>query len=494
MHARIPVQAARAPTATASARPSLARPTNGNARPVLAPSPSSCASSSSSRRGGAAAAPAALPATNAGYRRWAAEVSGGEWIAGMGSKKIEGHERAHPPSTSPPPYLLPSPPPPQADPSVVLAADVGGTNCRFVLSRLSPTALAAAAAGDDGFEAEALLAVTYPTRRHATFGDALAALEREPGFVPPAAAALAVAGPVAGNRCAMTNLAWVIDGNALASAAGVPVAVLNDFEAAGYGVLALDHGSAGGGAPSATADIVPLTDAPPVPRGPKAVLGPGTGLGQAQLLWDADDGAYRVWPSEGAHASWGGRGWKQRALAGAVEAELGYCEVEHVACGAGLERIHAFLASDQAAHRPALAGLGGGTGPDGGGPAPLAAPAITAAALATAAAPPSAPPPTPEDALALEAVDLFLAVLGAEAGAMGLRCLATGGVYLAGGITPRLIDRIAGSGGLVDAFLWPASRFSTLLRTFPLYAVTNDGLGLLGARVVAARALAKKKQ
>ena len=105
-----------------------------------------------------------------------------------------------------------------------------------------------------------------------------------------------------------------------------------------------------------------------------------------------------------------------------------------------------------------------------------------------------APPPTPEDALALEAVDLFLAVLGAEAGAMGLRCLATGGVYLAGGITPRLIDRIAGSGGLVDAFLWPASRFSTLLRTFPLYAVTNDGLGLLGARVVAARALAKTKQ
>jgi glucokinase len=371
----------------------------------------------------------------------------------------------------------------QADPSVVLAADVGGTNCRFVLSRLSPAALAAAAAGDDGFEADTLLAVTYPTKRHATFGDALAALEREPSFVPPAAAALAVAGPVTANRCAMTNLAWVIDGNALSTASGVPVAVLNDFEAAGYGVLALDHGSAAGGAPSATADIVPLTDAPPVPRGPKAVLGPGTGLGQAQLLWDSEDGAYRVWPSEGAHASWGGRGWKQRALSAAVEAQLGYCEVEHVACGVGLERIHAFLSSDQAAHRPGVVGMGSG--------APLAAPAITAAALSAAAA---ADPPSPEDALALEAVDLFLAILGAEAGAMGLRALATGGVYLAGGITPRLIDRIARAGGLVDAFLWPASRFSTLLRTFPLYAVTNDGLGLLGSRVVASRALARKRQ
>jgi glucokinase len=369
---------------------------------------------------------------------------------------------------------------------------VGGTNCRFVLSRLTPSALAAAATVGEGHaeeaasvEAEALVSVTYPTKRHATFGDALAALEREPGFVPPAAAALAVAGPVSSNRCAMTNLAWVIDGGALSASAGVPVTVLNDFEAAGYGVLALDHGSAGGGPPSLTADIVPLTDAPPAPRGPKAVLGPGTGLGQAQLLWDADDGAYRVWPSEGAHASWGGRGWKQRALAAAVEAELGYCEVEHVACGAGLERIHAFLASDQASHRP---------GVDLGGP-PLPAPAITAAALEAmaAAGTPGGPPPSPESALALEAVDLFLAILGAEAGAMALRCLASGGVYLAGGITPRLIDRIAGSGGLVDAFLWPASRFSKLLRTFPLYAVTNDGLGLLGARVVAARALARQR-
>lgn len=363
---------------------------------------------------------------------------------------------------------------------------MGGTNCRFVLSRLTPAALAAAGAGQDDFAAEALLAVTYPTKRHATFGEALAALEREPGFVPPAAAALAVAGPVSANRCAMTNLAWVIDGDALAAAAGVPVAVLNDFEAAGYGVLALDHGSATGGAPSATADIVPLTDAPPVARGPKAVLGPGTGLGQAQLLWDAEDGAYRVWPSEGAHAGWGGRGWKQRALSGAVEAALGYCEVEHVACGVGLERIHAFLASDQAAHRPGL---------DLKGTAGLGAPAITAAALeAAAAASPGGAPPPPDAALALEAVDLFLAILGAEAGAMGLRCLATGGVYLAGGITPRLISRIVEGGGLVDAFLWPASRFSALLRTFPLYAVTNDGLGLLGSRVVAARALAKKKQ
>ena len=352
-----------------------------------------------------------------------------------------------------------------------------------MLSRLSPSALAAAAAGDDSIEAETLLAVTYPTKKHATFGDALAALEREPAFVPPAAAALAVAGPVSANRCAMTNLAWVIDGDALSAAAGVPVAVLNDFEAAGYGVLALDHGSATGGAPSATADIVPLTDAPPVPRGPKVVLGPGTGLGQAQLLWDAEDGAYRVWPSEGAHAGWGGRGWKQRALSAAVEADLGYCEVEHVACGAGLERIHAFLASDQAGHRP---GLDLGVAAAGAG---WTAPAITSAALAAAAS----PAPSPEGALALEAVDLFLAILGAEAGAMGLRALANGGVYLAGGITPRLIERIVSAGGLVDAFLWPASRFSALLRTFPLYAVTNDGLGLLGSRVVAARALAKKK-
>ena len=65
-------------------------------------------------------------------------------------------------------------------------------------------------------------------------------------------------------------------------------------------------------------------------QGPKVVLGPGTGLGEAQLFWDGTAGGYRVWPSEGAHAQFAPRGWRQRALQTFIESQLGYCEVEHV--------------------------------------------------------------------------------------------------------------------------------------------------------------------
>ena len=68
----------------------------------------------------------------------------------------------------------------------------------------------------------------------------------------------------------------------------------------------------------------------PFLQGPKACMGPGTGLGQANLYWSENFGDYRVWPSEGAHASFAPRGWKQRALQTHVERQLGYCEVEHV--------------------------------------------------------------------------------------------------------------------------------------------------------------------
>lgn len=103
---------------------------------------------------------------------------------------------------------------PQSHPDVVLVADVGGTNARFVLTRVGE--------GDDGSNSngEEILQVVYPTNRHATFADALAALEREPSFVAPRAAAFAVAGPVARNRCEMTNLSWTIDGDFLSKKLG----------------------------------------------------------------------------------------------------------------------------------------------------------------------------------------------------------------------------------------------------------------------------------
>eukprot|EP00201_Polytomella_parva_P001363 CAMPEP_0175084510 /NCGR_PEP_ID=MMETSP0052_2-20121109/28099_1 /TAXON_ID=51329 ORGANISM="Polytomella parva, Strain SAG 63-3" /NCGR_SAMPLE_ID=MMETSP0052_2 /ASSEMBLY_ACC=CAM_ASM_000194 /LENGTH=258 /DNA_ID=CAMNT_0016356321 /DNA_START=2224 /DNA_END=3000 /DNA_ORIENTATION=- len=254
----------------------------------------------------------------------------------------------------------------------------------------------------------------------------------------------------------MTNLNWVIDGDALHNLFGFKVALLNDFEAVGYGIPALD-----------ATDLVCLNDAPIHPHAPKVVMGPGTGLGAAQLFWDDQRHHYRVLPGEGAHATFAPRGWKQQALSAFATSRFGHCEIEQVACGSGLELIYEFLLSDEPAHRPEHL-----KNPDR---SPKPAADISAAALSGS------------DPIAEEAVDLFLAIIGQEAGAMALRVLASGGVYIAGGITPRLLPRVRHS--LLEAFLMKKGRgpFRKLLKSTPLFVITNDKIGQLGAAEVAKR-------
>mmetsp|Transcript_10510 Transcript_10510/g.31649 ORF Transcript_10510/g.31649 Transcript_10510/m.31649 type:complete len:433 (+) Transcript_10510:255-1553(+) len=329
--------------------------------------------------------------------------------------------------------------------SVVLAGDIGGTNCRLTLFKV--------AAG--GTKEEIIFSKTYPTMNYSTFEAALDELYAEPVVKaqPPQSAALAVAGPVINNRCKMTNLKWVIDGAELKRKYKILFAVLNDFAAVGYGVSVVPP-----------EDLLVLNDAPVVPEGPKAVMGPGTGLGEATMVWEESFGGYRVWPSEGSHAAFAPRGWKQRALASFAEAELNqHCEVEHVACGSGLERIVRFLQSDTAdLHVKHSQYNSPGE--------------ISKAALSGA------------DPIASLAVDMFLCILGAEAGAMGLRQLATGGVYICGGIAPKLLSRIK-EGGLAKTFLDEKARFAPILKTFPLFVVLNENLGMLGCRQYALKLL-----
>ena len=109
--------------------------------------------------------------------------------------------------------------------------------------------------------------------------------------------------------------------------------MLNDFVAIGYAIPALTE-----------KDLLVVNDRPRDPTGPIAVLGPGTGLGQTQLMWDTGIGGYVAWASEGSHAGFAPRGPEQRALLEFAEEELEMpCEVEHVACGTGLKRIYRFM-------------------------------------------------------------------------------------------------------------------------------------------------------
>ena len=277
----------------------------------------------------------------------------------------------------------------------------------------------------------------------------------------PSSAAIAVAGAVRDNQCKMTNISWVVDGGALSSAHGFKVAVLNDFEAVGYGIPTLGEKSL----VSLNPDADPVQD-----RAPKVVMGPGTGLGAAQLIWQsgssASDGSYRVIPGEGSHATFAPRGWKQAALAAFVTSKFGHCEIEQVACGSGLELIYSFLLTDEVANRPeTLRGASQKTAAE-----------ISSTALSGA------------DPLAIEAVDLFLAIVGQEAGQMALRCLASGGVYIAGGITPRLLKRLEpGGGSLREGFLLRKGRegFHRILKSTPLFVVLDEKVGLRGAAAYA---------
>ncbi|KAL3158173.1 hypothetical protein ABBQ32_011762 [Trebouxia sp. C0010 RCD-2024] len=305
---------------------------------------------------------------------------------------------------------------------VLLTADIGGTNCRFSLWQANTKV---------DVVYDEVFTKTYPTSQYKTFEDVFEALMAEPIYRdnPPASAALAKY--------------------------GLRVAVLNDFEAAGYGITVISE-----------TDYVALNDVPAAPQGPRAVLGPGTGLGEAQLIWDDRFEGYKVYASEGAHSTFAPRGDIQRQLHAFVEQKFGYCEVEHLACGAGLVNIYNFLRKVNPSGRP---------------PSQLQQerdpPSIGMAAMQEG------------DELCLETVDLMLTILGAEAGHMGIRLLASGGVYLTGGITPKFLDRIQETGDLLKAFMQPESRFHSLLMTLPLYAVTHERLGVLGTREYALRLL-----
>jgi glucokinase len=273
--------------------------------------------------------------------------------------------------------------------------------------------------------------------------------------------------------------------------------------------------SAGGGAAAAAARDANAPSADARRRAPKVVMGPGTGLGAAQLFWDSGRRDYVVVPGEGSHATFAPRGWRQGALASWAAPRLGgMVEIEAVACGSGLELIYEFLLSDDETYmRPAdlpqerrvgwflvfFFGLRSFLCS-----ARLARPRKTRRGREKKLTTPHPPPPhqprhqkqtAPEitslaaekqDVVAVEAVDMFLSIVGAEAGHMALRCLAYGGVYLAGGILPRLLNRVA-RGGLRESFLMPSGRerFRQILADVPLYIVTNTKVGLIGSRQVA---------
>lgn len=320
----------------------------------------------------------------------------------------------------------------------ILGADVGATNTRLALA--------------ESREGRPVVVTErgYLNAEFADFGRLIEAFVGDAVATLPAgkridAACLGVAGPVEGRRVKLTNLPWALDADQLArSLGGARVALVNDFHAAASGIDALD-----------ARDLATLQPGEPLAHGPQVVIGAGSGLGVALRVWTG--ARHEVVAGEGGHVGFAPADAEQAALAEWLRARLGRVIVEHVVSGPGLARIHAFLCE----RRGVLA-------------APINDPArIASAALGGG------------DPLAAEALDLFIACYGAVAGDYALAAGARGGVYVAGGIAPKILARLR-AGGFVRAFA-DKGVHAALAAKFPLHVVTNERLGLLGALALASR-------
>jgi glucokinase len=269
-----------------------------------------------------------------------------------------------------------------------------------------------------------------------------------------AAACFSVAGPVAGNSTTLTNLGWKISGNTIAADLRLPeVRLVNDFAAAGMGITRLTAN-----------ELDTLQAGSPVARAARVVIGAGTGLGVSVLTWQ-DDG-YATHASEAGHADFAPVDELQDKLLAHLRRTYGRVSWERVISGPGLMRIFSFL-------QETGAGVPSKQLRDADKTRKDTAELISEFGLAKL------------DPLAVRALDLFVAAYGAFAGNLALTVLAHGGVYIAGGIAPKIAPKLK-EGAFMRAFT-SKGRFSDLLSAMPVHVVLNPLVGLYGALMEAAR-------
>lgn len=332
-----------------------------------------------------------------------------------------------------------------------LVGDLGGT--KTIL------ALVTEAAGPRA----PLVEQRYPSHHYRRLEDMVAVFLQEQAhhlaMAPLQAAALGVAGPITHHRATITNLNWVVERDSLAATLGLPpqrVRLLNDLEAAATAIPQLQ-----------AQDVHLLNAGQAVAGAPMAVIAPGTGLGEGFLTWDG--AAYRAHASEGGHADFAPGDRLQLALLNFLYQEYQHVSVERVCSGIGIPNIYRFLretgqAEEPAGLREALAQASDAT------------PIILQHALDPAAAIP----------ICRQTLEMFLSILGAEAGNLAIKLWARGGVYLAGGIPPRLLPALTGP-HFMQAFT-SKGRFAAAMRQIPVAVVLHPQAGLLGAGYAAIQA------
>ena len=325
----------------------------------------------------------------------------------------------------------------------VLAGDVGGTK----------TALAIIEIGRS--RCRVLRLERYRSAEHGGLDEIVT------GFLsgertPPEAAGFGVAGPVRDGRSKITNLPWRLDERHLERRTRIPrVTIVNDFGANALGLRFL------GPRQAAT-----LARGRPDPQGPIALLGAGTGLGQAVLVREGPGAAESVVSSEGGHVDFGPRSALEDRLAAFLRGRFGQATRERILSGSGLALLYEFLEADGFA-RPGRAAAAEIRSADD------RAAVISRLGLAR------------KDRLCRGALELFVTIYGSEAGNLALQYRATGGVYVAGGIAPKILPALKAPAFLRAFHEKPPMK--ELLAGIPVRVVLDSRLGLYGAAAAGER-------
>jgi glucokinase len=316
-----------------------------------------------------------------------------------------------------------------------LAGDIGGTKTRLALFSME--------AGDY----ELIESETFPSQEFSSLEDIILTYLADKPFIL-RGASLGIAGPIFEGRARVTNLSWIVEESNLGAAlGGIPVTLLNDLHAISSAIPHLK-----------SEDLETLIPGDPAPEGAKGVIAPGTGLGEGFLLWT--DGRYQPYPSEGGHTSFGPETPLQLELLNYMDPIFGHVSYERVCSGLGIVNLYTFLRDGKGFDEPAWLEKRLAEVED---PTPI----IAKAALENQAE------------ICTQTMELFVSILGSEAGNLALKVLATGGIYLGGGIPRRILPLLRG-----DKFRFAFTdkgRFAKMLWEVPVYVITHPQAGVFGA-------------
>ena len=329
----------------------------------------------------------------------------------------------------------------------VLAGDIGGTHTRLCLLEKKAEKI------------QIVREQIYASRQYPDLVPIVKVFLQNNADPLPEAACFAVAGPVRDQQARVTNLPWLLKSTQLKKALSIDrLALINDFQAVGYGLATLDEDQ-----------FVTLQRGQPEKHARRALIGAGTGLGISSLIYQ--DGCYVPYSSEGGHVGFAPADELQIRLLRYLQRSLDYVCYEHLLSGPGLQRIYQFFLQEN------------------GSPSEFSNrimqaddPAVEISHHALLG----------DDGIAVQTLDCFIHIYGAQAGNVALNYLAGGGVYIAGGIAPKIIERL-NSDRFLGAF-HDKGVMSELMQSFPIKVVMEEQVGLLGAAEFAFHTFSELRQ